>query len=388
MRKFFCIILVIVGGCSTKQNTLEKILRNSSASFRDVLNNPKYEVQIIYGEMTDAGILHHHYRVDSSRFFYPASTVKMLVAFAAMERLTKDSLSLKAHIQIDSQRYHPIALKYDSLFESPITIENLIKKIFVVSDNEAYNLLYRWLGKDYINQVHKRKGMDTRVIHLLNEKAFSFPQEANNFSYSTTLMDSLRVKKYTGVSQHWESDLLLKNQTKGRGYIDSLGNLVKRPFDFSTKNYVSLPDLLGALERAIKPEYFSESERYHWDKKTRNNLLTIMAMKPSDLPFPLDTLPDNYVKFLMYGDADDAIIPDHIEIRNKVGWAYGYLTDVAHVMDKKNKIEYFLAATIHVNSNEIYNDGVYEYEKVGLPFLGELGRRVYQYEINKKDARK
>jgi hypothetical protein len=41
-----------------------------------------------------------------------------------------------------------------------------------------------------------------------------------------------------------------------------------------------------------------------------------------------------------------------------------------------------------VNGNEIYNDGVYEYEKVGLPFLGELGRRVYQYEINKKDARK
>ena len=43
-------------------------------------------------------------------------------------------------------------------------------------------------------------------------------------------------------------------------------------------------------------------------------------------------------------------------------------------------IEFFLSAGISVNRNRIYNDGVYEYDSTGFPFMGNLGRVVYQYE--------
>ena len=85
----------------------------------------------------------------------------------------------------------------------------------------------------------------------------------------------------------------------------------------------------------------------------------------------------------MFGDSKESI-PEHIIIRNKVGFAYGYLTDCAYVQDTKNDIEFFLTATIHVNENQVYNDGVYEYDEIGIPFLAELGRLAHQYMVENK----
>jgi hypothetical protein len=37
-----------------------------------------------------------------------------------------------------------------------------------------------------------------------------------------------------------------------------------------------------------------------------------------------------------------------------------------------------------VNHNQIFNDGEYEYDALGIPFLGALGRAVYEYETLKE----
>ena len=92
---------------------------------------------------------------------------------------------------------------------------------------------------------------------------------------------------------------------------------------------------------------------------------------------------DSYVKFFMYGDGKEPI-PNNISIYNKVGYAYGYLTDCAYITDYENKIAFILTATVHVNNNQVFNDDTYEYDGVGIPFLAELGRQVYQQEINRK----
>jgi hypothetical protein len=68
---------------------------------------------------------------------------------------------------------------------------------------------------------------------------------------------------------------------------------------------------------------------------------------------------------------------------NKVGWAYGFLTDVSYVVDTVNNIEYFLSATLYVNSDGVVNDSKYDEASVGFPFLRELGRLVYNYELTR-----
>ena len=67
-----------------------------------------------------------------------------------------------------------------------------------------------------------------------------------------------------------------------------------------------------------------------------------------------------------------------IRIYNKVGDAYGTITDVAYIKDKKNEIEFFLTATILVNENKIFNDDIYESDQIGIPFLAALGRAVLE----------
>ena len=76
-------------------------------------------------------------------------------------------------------------------------------------------------------------------------------------------------------------------------------------------------------------------------------------------------------------------MPGHVRVFNKVGWAYGCLTDVSYVADFKNKVEFMLAVTIYVNSDGVLNDDKYDYETIGWPFLYKVGQTIYQYELKR-----
>ncbi|MBN62179.1 MAG: hypothetical protein CME20_12555, partial [Gemmatimonadetes bacterium] len=95
---------------------------------------------------------------------------------------------------------------------------------------------------------------------------------------------------------------------------------------------------------------------------------------------------DSYVKFFLYGDSK-ASIPHGVRIFNKVGLAYGYMTDNAYVVDFANGVEFLLTATVLVNANGIFGDGEYEYDELGFSFLAELGRVIYDYELGRERPR-
>ena len=82
----------------------------------------------------------------------------------------------------------------------------------------------------------------------------------------------------------------------------------------------------------------------------------------------------------MFGD-DQSPMPEEIKIFNKVGLAYGTLTDCAYILNEETGIEFLITTTILVNNNEIFNDGVYEYDSLGIPFLAQLGREIYDWHV-------
>ena len=109
-------------------------------------------------------------------------------------------------------------------------------------------------------------------------------------------------------------------------------------------------------------------------------------MMPQESKSPVYSSPDywdTYVKFLLYG-SEKIIADPSIRIFNKVGDAYGFLIDAAYIADFKNKIEFQLSVVIHCNSDGIYNDDKYDYAEVGLPFMKNLGRVIYEYELKHK----
>jgi hypothetical protein len=73
-----------------------------------------------------------------------------------------------------------------------------------------------------------------------------------------------------------------------------------------------------------------------------------------------------------------------IRIFNKVGDAYGFLTDIAYIVDFKNNVEFMLSATILCNNDGIFNDDTYDYDGIGFPFMKNLGKTIFQYELGRK----
>jgi hypothetical protein len=175
-----------------------------------------------------------------------------------------------------------------------------------------------------------------------------------------------------------------RNTLIGKGYL-SRGKLVNEPFDFSTKNRFTLSDLHSVLQSVIFPEAVPAGKRFNLKEEDYRFLYRYMSMLPreSDHPqYDITHYPDGYVKFLMFGGSGP-ITNLGLRIFNKVGDAYGFLTDVAYIVDFENKIEFFLSATIYCNADGIFNDDKYEYDTLGFPFLKAIGELVYAYELKR-----
>ena len=85
--------------------------------------------------------------------------------------------------------------------------------------------------------------------------------------------------------------------------------------------------------------------------------------------------PGNFVKFFVRGDEkENDSIKNTLKIYNKVGTAYGQITETAFIESDANK--FILTATMYVNENNIINDDIYEYKSVGIPFFASFAREI------------
>jgi len=161
--------------------------------------------------------------------------------------------------------------------------------------------------------------------------------------------------------------------------------LVEEPLDFSPYNYIAIQELHNILKSLIFPDSFPEQQRFLLKEEDYKFLYKYMSMFPCESTFPEydSSYYDSYGKFFLFGNSKKNLPPD-IRIFNKAGWAYGYLTDNAYIVDFKNKVEFLITATIQVNEDGIYNDDRYEYDTIGLPFFADLGQVIYKYELKRK----
>ncbi len=370
----FC-FLALVAGCEKGPSTgdpLPAILASEDPAIAQVMANPeKYEIQVRYTRITREGdsisFTDYDYAVDADRYFYPASTVKFPIAVAALEKLnTLDSLD----------RNHRYYIEGDSVEN---TFAEDIVKIFAVSDNHASNRLIEFLGQDEINaRIRAKQAGPIRISHRLGFHR----EDLATRPLVVYLNDSLTTLSAPILSTP-PSPLDLEGVRKGSGYYEG-DSLVTEPFDFSLKNYLPVETMHGLLKRVLFPEAFPPGQRLQISPEQREFLVAAMKTLPRLSGYPADMYPDGYCKFFLYGDSEETI-PDAIEIYNKVGFAYGTLTDCAYIRDTEKGIEFMLTATILVNENGIFNDDQYEYEETGLPFLAALGRKVYAYEIQQRN---
>lgn len=392
MKKYWFIFLVFlwISACQTSEfkpfvdglekfPTLQKILKEKE----------KYRVQILYtqidrNEHANPMMQNYTFNLNDSIYFYPASTVKLPVAILALEWLEEQNitgLDLHTTMLTDAIRPSQIPALVDGSAENSLpSIAHYIKKILLVSDNDAYNRLYELLGQDYINRKLKEKEIQNTVINQRLNRPMS-EEENRHFNpirfvdKSGQILLSLPERKAEKIYFNPSSPKI------GKGFYIG-DSLIHKGLDFTFKNKFTISDLDGVVKRIIFPMSFSDSKRFNLSQDHRQFILQYMSMFPRESKFPsypqLDYY-DSYSKFYKFG-MDKNPIPSNFRIFNKTGQAYGHLMDASYFVDFQTGVEFFVCAVIYVNSNEILNDDQYEYETIAFPFYAELGEYLLKIE--------
>ncbi|HMV07302.1 MAG TPA: serine hydrolase [Cyclobacteriaceae bacterium] len=396
-RSLLFLFVLILAGCSTAiredEHFLENLMKTQPEKFGTIVGNKdSLEIQIIYTQINrDANNVpsfrQFRFNVDSLRYFYPASTVKLPLCILALDKINAlnlpglDKYTTMLH---DSVYSGQLSVANDTTSETGMpSVAHYIKKILVTSDNDAYNRLYEFLGQKDANDKLHEHGYNVRLLHRLER--FLKPDQNRHTE---------AVRFVNGGKTVYEQPMLFNADSikppsrifRGKGFYKNDTLLVNSPFEFTYKNFYSLTDQQAFLQNLLFPEQAEPDRKFNLTQDDYRFIYQYMSQLPTETnwpPYAKDTAYfDAYCKFLMYGQ-EKSPIPKNIRIFNKVGDAYGYVIDNAYIVDFDNKVEFMLSAVINVNTDGIYNDGVYDYDSLGFPFFRNLGNLIYAYELKR-----
>jgi hypothetical protein len=257
--------MMVMSACSStgtrEMGLVEEVLRSRPDLFQPVLDRLDYhEVQILYTQIdrdadNEPSFTSHAFRVDPNAYFYPASTVKLAGALMALEKLhtlSIEGLDRDTPLSIGAEYSGQTAVEEDET--SPTgkpSIGHYVKKIFLVSDNDAYNRTYEFVGQQRMNERLWEMGYkDVRLTHRLS--VFLSSDENRNTNPFTFHAGGEPFYEQPGV-ENPNSYRAAEPILRGKGFISG-GELVEEPKDFAGSNYMSIEVIQGLLKAAIFPD--------------------------------------------------------------------------------------------------------------------------------------
>ncbi|MFN2438645.1 MAG: serine hydrolase [Chitinophagaceae bacterium] len=394
-----CSFLIFFSFCINTlfpQSKTDSLLKNIFANnknelFQQVLKDPQtYRLQIIYTQINrdknnKPVFKNYYFNYDPGLYYNPASTVKLPLALLALEKLNTikiKGIDKNTAVQFDSSYVRQTKLYNDSTSQNALpSIAHFIKKAFLISDNDAYNRLYQFVGQQMINRALYDKGYkNTRIIRQF----MGFTADQNRHTNALRFIKEDGSLIYAQPPAYNPDSIFFPQQIKiGKAFYRN-DSLINEPIDFTRANNIPLEDLQQMLQSVMFPSSVPVRQRFNLSKSDYALLYQYLSQYSSETDYPkydANKFFDSYVKFFFKGDKQQ--MPGHVRVFNKVGWAYGFLTDASYVADFKNKVEFMLAATIYVNSDEVLNDDKYDYDTIGYPFLYQLGQTIYKYELQR-----
>ncbi|MEP6682721.1 MAG: serine hydrolase [Parafilimonas sp.] len=398
MKVFYILIIFLFSNSAFTQSKTDAFLqniliRNEDTVFQKVLSHPEhYRLQIIYTQINRnkdnvPSFKNYYFNVDSLLYFNPASTVKLPLAALSLEKLNTlkmNGVDKYTSMQFDSAYSNQLKELYDSTSEYNFpSIAHFIKKAFLISDNDAYNRMYQFVGQQMINRnLHDKGYKDIRITR----EFMGFTEDENRHTNPINFINKNGKIIYRQSMLYSIDSFDFSHTIKiGKAHYNNNDSLINEPIDFTKANNLPLADFQQIFQSILFPLSVPPKQRFNLTKDDYNFLKQYLSQYPSETNYPkYDTAQyyNSYVKFF-FQDSMHHNIPSNIRVFNKVGWAYGFLTDASYIVDFKNKIELMLTATVYVNSDEILNDDKYDYETIGHPFLYQLGQTMYNYELQR-----
>lgn len=390
MNKLCLLTMLLLPACTSPRAVPRAILDDGwiearlreSGEFDHLLEDPaRFRLQILVSEVVEDGgrprLVRHGFRVDEE-YFYPASAIKTcatISALAALDRIdgVDEHSPLALHPLFEDEEFE--YRDETNLDDGAITVHHEIRKLFLVSDNRAYNRLYELSGHREINEAMWAAGLESvRLHHRLSEfRSVEDNRRSPEITFHVASFENRFVPER-------ESDLELENDGRfrrldvGEAHVSG-GERVEGPMSFRTKNAISLVDLQDLNVLLLRPDIDLGKPGFELSDERRALLAGVMAEYPSRSENPRYSAaeyPLDWGKFLLPGLT--RVVPEaELVIHNKVGRAYGFSIENALVVHRPTGRSFFCTAVLQTNANETLNDGVYEYEEVADPFFADLG---------------
>jgi hypothetical protein len=350
----------------------------------------RYHFQVIYTEINrdSNNVAHfkkHYLYTPSQNYYYPASLVKLPLVALALEKI--DSLNKiygitkDTRLKIDSAHKCQTTELYDSTSETKYpSIAQYIKRMLLVSDNYAYSRIYEFLTPRYINRrLHELGYKEAEINQRFNVGCDSTDNRYTN-PFTFLANDTTVLYRQPADSNMEPIGNMAKHTVLGKGWIE--GKKIKPARDFRNRNYMPFKNENDILLSLIFPTDFPPAKRFKLNKEDYRFLHTYMGMLPRESDYPhykQCDYPDNLKKYIYFGTSD-TINNRTIRSLNIVGRAYGFLADCTYMMDTVSHAEFGLSVLLYLNEKDLLNDGKYQYNEIGLPFMSDLGHAIMEYE--------
>lgn len=354
---------------------MQQILAAGGPALKAVLAAPEaYRFQVLYGvvrEGTTPTLERHGYRADAE-YFFPASSMKVPIALAMMDRLALLRNGGKRGVTRDATiRIHPASGSGDPYVTS---LARETWRALIVSDNFSANRLLGVVGHREAHETLWGLGLSSARIHTgFATGADLDPAELSprvEFT-SSAGNDELPARR---------SDLALPpTDATGLGIGEAAivdGRRVPGPLSFADKNAMRIRDLQDTLVRIVRPDLLPKSAAP--DTASKDDLAYLkqaLGTLPSEsglAGFDRNVVAD--YQLLPFLRGIERVRPRaRFQIYSKVGQAYGFLVANAYVVDKDAGRSFFLTAAIYANPDGTMNDDHYAYDSVAFPALADVG---------------
>lgn len=368
LRMLMTVGLAILAGCANDSKIASEIaseaLRQRGKTIEDASG---LRFQLVVTEVRNGNRKDHSFRADAE-YFYPASTIKILGAIAAVHEFEARGAPLDSKLTWNDITNDGEPLSVADKGE--IRLDRELRRMLIISDNEAFNLCYDIAGQNEINELARSIGLSSvRINHRLSRSA---PPGMGTVTGGATIhlneRQAISIPRREGRIE--SAPRGSAGLSVGDGVMKS-GVVNREPMDFTNRNAISIRDLHELTISLTHPEL----SELVLPIRNRGVIAEAMGMLPResvDPTFDAKTYPDDWGKFFLPG-VSRVIDAKHLRIENKVGLAYGFLIDSARIIDVRENREFFMTAVMYVNSDGVLNDDRYDYETLGLPLMADLG---------------
>ncbi len=185
-----------------------------------------------------------HYKDDAAASdFWPASTIKLYAALAALEQVHE--LGFKLDVSVTFEHKDD---KGAWILDSARTVREMLSEVFIRSSNEDYTLLLRMTGRDAINSKFLTPERGFKKSALMRGYVTARP-----WVYLPAEPQRITLRAPDGTTK------TVEHTWGGRSWSEERGATI---FDAKTGNVTTTEDMANCLRRVIFHEQVPEAERF------------------------------------------------------------------------------------------------------------------------------